>query len=288
MIPSLVKGLTATNKSSGEKGKNKRKEQLSAVGGQWSAVIKHGNIMNLRRKKLYFFSIFILFIVVMAFIVYRYNASRPKVITEKVVLSPRKSRVQIRGFEFNGYNEGKKVLSIKADRFTVEKKKIGFLTTSLFNVANLNNSVIDIYGQGDESGKDVVTGLKEQISGVTFKDTFSKDALLAFPGKSIASITMQPVSMSLYIGESLITRISASSASVRMKQRDIVFQGGVEVSSDKKTLTTDRLIFFPEKALINTNSHFVLKTIDGQSEGEQLSADIFLMPIDGGDEAKEN
>jgi hypothetical protein len=236
--------------------------------------------MNLRRKKLYFFSIFILIIGVMAFIVYRYNASRPKAVTENVVLSPRKSRVQIRGFEFNGYNEGEKVISIRADRFTVEKKKIGFLTTSLFNVANLKNTVIDIYGQGSVSEKGIATGLKEQISGVTFKDTFSKDALPAFPGKSIASISMQPVSVNLYIGELPITRISASSAGIRMKQRDIVFQGDVKVISGEKTLMTDRLTFSADKATINIDSHFVLNMTEGQLEGERLSADIFLMSID--------
>lgn len=51
----------------------------------------------------------------------------------------------IRGFAFNGYHEGRRTLSIKADSFIVDKKKIGFFRCGLMNIAKLNNAVIDIY-----------------------------------------------------------------------------------------------------------------------------------------------
>jgi hypothetical protein len=243
-----------------------------------------------RRHHLYFFSFVILVIGVIAFIIYRHNASGPAVISDRaMVLSPqtKENRIQIRGLQFSGYNEEKKVISIKADRFTVEKKKIGFLTTSLFNVANLKNAIIDIYGQGNVSEKGAVIGLEEQLSGANFKDTFSKDALPAFPGKNVISITMEPVSVNLYIEGAPVTQVSALSANIRMKQRDIVFQGDVKVISGERTLITDRMAFNPEAANINTDSHFVLKTNEGQLEGEKLSADIFLMSIEGQNEPKE-
>ena len=245
-------------------------------------------IMILRKQHFYFFSLVILVLVIMAFIIYRYNTSRSEAVSNSTILSRQtNNRIQIRGLQFSGYNEDKKVISIKADKFTIEKKKIGFLTTSLFNVANLKNTVIDIYGQGNVSERGMATGLKEQFSGVTFKDTFSKDALREFTGKAVISITMEPVSVNLYIEESPVTQISASSANIRMKQRDIVFQGDVKVISGERTLTTDRMAFYPEGANINTDSHFILKTGEGQFQGDKLSADIFLMSIESQNESRE-
>jgi hypothetical protein len=245
--------------------------------------LENEETMISRTYNIYFFSLVILIIGVMAFIIYRHNAPRPGFRSDSgMVLSPqtKENRVHIRGLQFSGYNEGEKVISIKADRFTVEKKKIGFLTTSLFNVANLKNAIIDIYGQGGVSEKGAVTGIEEQLSGVTFKDTFSKDALPGISQKAIASITIQPVSVNLYIGNANVARISASSANIRVKQRDIVFQGDVKVISGEKTLFTERLSFLPEEAIINTGGHFVLKTKEGRLEGQQLSADIFFRSID--------
>jgi lipopolysaccharide export system protein LptA len=198
-----------------------------------------------------------------------------------------RSRILIRGFKFTGYNEkGEKVITVRADKFSVEKKKLGFITTSLLNVAVIKNARIDMYGRENVSENSTAADLKEQLSGLTFEDSFSRDALPALPAKNISSIKIQPVSLNLYKVDSLVTGISADSAEMRIKQRAMVFKGNVKVVSGEKALTTDNLLFFPEKARISAAGHYILKTKDGTSEGTKFSSDIFLVPEMASKDAK--
>jgi hypothetical protein len=244
--------------------------------------------MIFKKLHVYFFSVLIVFIAAMGFFLYRYNSSKRMIVPEAdKFYQQMKNRLQIRGFQFSGYNEeGEKVITIRADKFSVQKKKIGFMTTSLFNVANFKNARIDVYGQGSRSDQNAVSGLKKQLSNLTFKDAFSKGALPALPVKGISSMIIQPVSLNLYVEKSLVTSISANSASLNMKQREIVFQGNVKVISGERSLVTERMNFFLEKAIIKTESHFILKTGAGQSEGAQLSSDIYLEPSTAKDDIK--
>jgi len=79
--------------------------------------------------------------------------------------------------------------------------------------------------------------------------------------------------------QSAVTQISASSAAIRLKKRDIVFKGDVKVVSGSRILKTDRLRMLPEDFTIRADRHFVLNTTEKQLEGNQLTTDIFLKPI---------
>ena len=105
--------------------------------------------MSLQKKYALIFFSFALFIIgVIIFFIYQHNISKEKAGTDLPVETQSKSiRVQTRGLQLTGYDNEEKVISIKADKFTIRKMKIGFLTTSLFNVAELKNAVIDIYGK---------------------------------------------------------------------------------------------------------------------------------------------
>lgn len=74
---------------------------------------------------------------------------------------------EIRGFRFDSNHDGKRVISIKADRFSVQKKKLGFFRFGLMNEAILENVFIHLYGR---------SGLAEDKSDdwqdLTFKDVF--------------------------------------------------------------------------------------------------------------------
>jgi len=168
-----------------------------------------------------------------------------------------KPRHDIRGFRFDGTHEGKRTISIKADRFSIDKKKLGFFRFGLMNVARLENAFIHIYGSGlsGERSDDLAKSQKapspltgegwgegekrgngtfcetikpdESHSNVkswqslTFKDIFSKDALPSFPVKRISSIVVEPVSVTLHDEESVVTRISAALATIRLRKRNI-------------------------------------------------------------------
>ena len=202
-----------------------------------------------------------------------------------------KARHQIRGFRFDGTHEGKKTICIKADKFSIEKKKLGFFRFSLLNVARFRNVVIDIYGQRIEPVRQAVScadsapsqtiegqgqGGDKAASGLTFKHIFSRQALPSFPVKRISSVVMNPVRLKLHDEKSVVTQISADSATIRLKKRDILFRGNVRVLSGQRSLTTGELSMFPDKGVIRTHGHFILKTPQKQLRGEGLTTDIFL------------
>ena len=230
-----------------------------------------------------------------------------------------KLRAEIKGFRFDGIREGKKTISIKADSFRVEKKKLGFFRFGLMNEARLENAAIDIYGQGgvpEEGSEQLYSNVKhrddltfgdvssealpspasevnseapERIGdqtqrnhepeGFSFEDFFSKDALRSFSTKRICSIVLEPVNVKLHDGKSVVTEVSATSAIIRLKKGDIVFRGDVRVVSGSRVLTTDHLTMHPDKAVIGTDRRFVLKTPEKRFDGEQLTTDIFLRRV---------
>ena len=58
------------------------------------------------------------------FFIYKHNISKELPVSDQ--FTPHHSqnqRVQIRGLNFTGYDNGEKVISIKADKFTIKKKE---------------------------------------------------------------------------------------------------------------------------------------------------------------------
>ena len=196
-------------------------------------------------------------------------------------------RLQIRGFHFEGSHEGRKTISIKADKFTIEKKKLGFFRLGMINMAMLRNADIDIYGKRTSPAAEKLQKTYGQIPakppnnkqmsrGITFKDIFQKEALPTFRHKRILSILMEPASVKLHTEQSEIIRITAASASIRLKKRDILFKGDVRVESGPKVLMTEQLKMFPENGILRTDGYFVLNISGKKWEGEGLITDLFL------------
>jgi hypothetical protein len=195
-------------------------------------------------------------------------------------------RLQIVGFRYEGNREGKKTISIKADKFTIEKKKLGLFRVGLLNVARFKNAVIDIYGQRIGTGQDALPmstaqapgkpNTHTQNSGMSFRELFTGDALPSFSVKRISSIMIEPICLNLYDGESLISQITASSANIRLRKRDIFFEGNVLVKSGSASLKSDHLILMPENGALRAERHFFLETPEKRLEGERLTTDLYL------------
>ena len=214
----------------------------------------------------------------MVFVYYQHRTSGPPKPPQEIPrFMPPAHRLQIGGFRYDGNREGKKIISIKADKFTIEKKKMGFFRLGLLNVARFKNAVIDIYGQrigsGEAPGK---PNTHTQNSGMSFKELFTREALPSFSVKRVSSIMIEPICLNLYDGKSLISQIRASSANIRLRKRDILFEGDVRVKSGSASLKTDHLIFMPENGLLKAERHFILETPEKRLEGERLTTDLFL------------
>ena len=183
-------------------------------------------------------------------------------------------RMQIEGLRFYGMNQGRRVVSITADRFTLRRGKIGFFSTGLTRTAQIENAIINIYAVATApSSRHAPPSAGEFDFGCLFaEETFSS----LFPVRNIAEIEVSPVAVHLHNDKSVLTRIIAAKASVRLKDKEILFTGNVRVSTGSSELTTEHLSFLPGTSRLRTDHPFVLKRGDRTLEGTSLTTDIFL------------
>jgi hypothetical protein len=192
-------------------------------------------------------------------------------------------RMAIGGLAFYGTSGGQKSISIKADRFVIEKKKFGFLSFSLINVARLENAVIDVYGlkagklNPPSSASPFPSGAQTGKT-LNFDHVLSRESFSMFPTKNIGAIEAGPIIVNFHNENNVFTSLTASSGTVRLKEQDILFSGNVRVTSGPRELLTDQLMFLPQKGLFDVDKDYTLKTGDGTVQGKRLTTDIHLKP----------
>jgi len=181
---------------------------------------------------------------------------------------------EIRGFRFAGTHDGREIITIKADKFSIEKKKVGFLRFGLMNEAILKNALIRIYGE--EETKVPANNMAEKTHNVTFKKAFSKDVLAPIFLKQVSCVNISPVRIELYKKDLTVFSISAKSATLRLGKRDILFKGNVRVDSGSRALTTSQLRIQPKSNVLKCDRDFVLMSPGHKRHGKHLKTDIYL------------
>ncbi len=185
----------------------------------------------------------------------------------------------IRGFTFNGYDEGRRTLSIRADSFIVDKKKIGFFRCGLMNTAKLNNAVIDIYASEaatshSDPHKNSLNGTMQKIvRRIDFPDLLIPDNLKSITKKRITAIEMNPVTIRIHDKKRVISSVCSKYAKISLKDQDIKFDTNVRVTAGSRTLTTKHLAFIPKRSVFRTDHPFVLKTDKRELKGNYLEID---------------
>jgi lipopolysaccharide export system protein LptA len=181
----------------------------------------------------------------------------------------------IRGFLFSGYHEGRKTITIKAAKFSVEKKKISIFKFSPMRAARFRGAEIDFYVKNDPSA----AGSQDKKD-VTIKGLFSKKTIPSSLLKGVTSVIFEPVKINFCLDDTRVTEIRAKRASFEPLQRRIVLDGKIYATAALNQLSTDRLMIYPEKGIIKVNNKFVLKTQTEQISGEKLTTDLFLKKMD--------
>ena len=195
--------------------------------------------------------------------------------------------VRITGFQFDHSAEGKKIIRIKADELTVEKMKLGHFSLGIANVAKLKNGVVEMYADlairatpptsGEASRAESNPGggaLKDPA--VSFSSLFKEESMPSFGGKKVASIVIEPIQLRVYDRETVLTDITASTANLKLRNREIQFKGAVRLSSNQRVLEAEEMSFHPETGTINVEGDYVLDTADGKFQGKRLEADLLL------------
>ncbi len=231
----------------------------------------------LKNRKNLLFLFVLVCLIAGIFLLYR-NSSPPVPKGQAVVPDQMRSaeRMKVRGFRYYGTSEGRKVLAISADKFTVEKKKIAFFRSGISNDVRLRNACIDIYG-AQEAVKEA-SGATRVVSqrDLAFPNVFSQESWPSLSSKRISSIRAEPVTVKIHDGESVVTEIHADAAVVRPQKRDFLFEGHVQVKSGGRELKTERLAFIPDGSLMKTDEACEM-TVDGKAiKKSGLVTDIFL------------
>jgi hypothetical protein len=195
--------------------------------------------------------------------------NRPTFLTGREKIS-----LTVQGFRFDGYFKDRHILSIKADKHTIEKKKIGFISLGTGFIANYKNAVIDIYVQQTEKTRN--SRNDSPAVAYSFNEIFSKEIAPIFSQKDIVALQFQPVKINFFRQNKLLSQIQANSAIIRSLDGRIFLKGKISVNAADKVLSTDRMTLVSDSGLMETNDHFILTTPEKQITGKTLISDIGL------------
>ncbi len=194
----------------------------------------------------------------------------------------------IRGFQYSKYYEGRKALSIKAAKFSIEKKKIGIFKLSPFKVARFRDAEIDFFGRTNQpddrtsqprqalSGSENGAAIKNDIA---FKGVLSQEMMPPSALKGSVSAMCEPVKINLHLDGAPVTRIQAGKAIVDPRKRRMILLDNIQVTSGSSHLSTDRLVIYPETGLFEVNKKYVFVTLGKTITSEKLTTDFFLKKI---------
>jgi hypothetical protein len=186
-----------------------------------------------------------------------------------------KKDLTIRGFRFSGYHEGQKAVTIKATKFSVEKKKIGIFKFAPLKAARFRGVEVDLYLNSIK-----VTNGVAKPKDIIVKGLFAKETMPFAALKGATSIIFEPVKISVYLDDTSKTQIRASKATLDPRQRRVILRGQILATSASNQLSTERLMIYPEKGIIEINDKFILKTNSERITGEKLTTDFFLNKVE--------
>jgi len=180
---------------------------------------------------------------------------------------------------YESFNNGNRTISFKADRFSIQRKKIGFFRVGLVNMGVFDNADVVLHLQHQGNDYSCCHESSEDAPDEQSLPDLSK-MLPPHAAGRISSVTLKPVILSLVDGNSVLTRITSESAELRLTGPGIEFTGNVEVVSEDKTLKTRRLIFYPDDFYLEITGGFVLEDPEARSKGEGIILDIRLNPVE--------
>jgi hypothetical protein len=193
-----------------------------------------------------------------------------------------------RGFRYSKYNEDKKILTIKAAHFSVEKKKVGVFRLSPFKYARFRGAEIDLFGETVQPNKGRsqprIASIDKQSrhpkkNEISFKGVISRDTMPPSMLKGANSAICEPIKIKLYLADSLITKIQANKAIVDPRMHRMILRDSIQVTSGSSHLSTDRLTIYPESGVFEVDNYYVLKSLAGTSTGKNLTTDFYLDKI---------
>jgi hypothetical protein len=187
------------------------------------------------------------------------------------------------GFRLSSIVGGQRQFFLKADAFAIRKRKIGFFKFGLLNEARFEGVLLRLYGR-DQPGK-----MPEKKPGISERSFQLPDLASGFhkkggplamvPAGRLSGIVMHPVTVEVYRNDNLLAKITADKAYVRARDRQIVFEGQVRMTSQDKWLTTRRMTLTPQTACVSIETTYRRYDAGRVEKGRRLQTDLALNPI---------
>lgn len=184
---------------------------------------------------------------------------------------------EIDGFSYQCDRDGQRIITIRADRLTIRKKKVGFFRFSLLHEPLLQHGLIQLHDEQLLNRTQVTDSPGERKP--SLDQLFSKEALPDLPIKNITSVAIMPVILEMFNGAGEIaTRISADSAVIHFSSRDILFKGNVRATSGPRQVLTGSLSLLAEQKVLTTEDRYLLTDQQNRTKGRKLRTDLLLRP----------
>jgi hypothetical protein len=182
-------------------------------------------------------------------------------------------RHQIHGFRYESNIDGKKRLSLKASKVSLQKKKIGFFRFGLMNELRIDDALFTLYGffgQDSEQIKDIA-----EIQAI---ETAVANILPQGQAKSLASLVIEPIVIEFHsLGpRHLVSQLQASRTVIQPSTRRISFEGKVVLEAGDKILETDTLYLDTETNQLQSKDHYVMRSSLNRCTGNGLVTDFLL------------
>ena len=183
----------------------------------------------------------------------------------------------IKGFKYEGMVDGQRKIRITADRFSIQKKKMGGLRFGLMQEAVFENAKIHLYGIND-AGSDKIRdeGSEGRAQRIAQSADFLSANTLPFLPKKIAGVRLTPAALYLHWEEGSVTGIYGKKAEIQSKEKSLVFTGRSAGAFQDKRISAGRIRFFPEKQMIVADKGVRYYADGKQWKGDHLVTDVFL------------
>ena len=204
--------------------------------------------------------------------------------------TPSSPRLEIIGLKYDLNSNGKKDISLKADRFVIRKKKMGLIRFALTQEVLFENVEIsfiskdEITAEADSSNSNLPVPIKPyeaKTSDSTENDSlFSLDQIfIPADVKRVSSFVMTPIKIFFYDNDKKVSQILANRGTIQPERKEVILSGDVRMTAGEKYIVTSRLIFRLEKDEIYIPGKYLLEIRGKRKTGEPISSDIFLNSI---------